>query len=253
MKTLCTMAKAVQSTSSRMCRVTTQLASRDRLRTKRFQMVDNLFSSSLVSWLNSSSSRRDRFKVSEIYSRTYNVEGDGNKKLEMINKLPSNGGSTVVPRQGHYEGMTSVYSANQPEEESHRDPEREADFDKAYNKLVKKFYNEQGPNLLIPEEDLHKAEQKGFDANEVQRKILEQQRKKEEKIKMIKQMQEEKELEGCTFAPQMLTKKKKKTDAEEKRDLNKFLDDQKKYMEKKEAKKNERKEQQMYFEQSVMN
>jgi hypothetical protein len=43
-------------------------------------------------------------------------------------------------------------------EEQCHDPEREADFDKAYNKLVKKFYQEQGPNLLIPEEDLHKAE-----------------------------------------------------------------------------------------------
>ncbi len=32
--------------------------------------------------------------------------------------------------------------------------------------------------------------------------------RKEEKIRVMKQMQEEKELEGCTFAPQMLTKKK---------------------------------------------
>jgi len=38
------------------------------------------------------------------------------------------------------------------------DPEREADFGKAYNKLVRKFYQEQGPNLLIPEEDLYKVE-----------------------------------------------------------------------------------------------
>lgn len=35
-------------------------------------------------------------------------------------------------------------------------------------------------------------------------------------------MREEKELEGCTFAPQMATKKKNT----EKRDLNKFLEDQ---------------------------
>lgn len=39
------------------------------------------------------------------------------------------------------------------------DPEREADFNKAYSKLVKKFYNETGANLLIPDEDLYKAEQ----------------------------------------------------------------------------------------------
>lgn len=44
----------------------------------------------------------------------------------------------------------------------------------------------------------------------------------------MKQMQEEKELEGCTFAPQMKTKKKNQP---EKRDLSKFLEDQQKYLE----------------------
>ena len=28
------------------------------------------------------------------------------------------------------------------------------DFDAAYGKLVKKFYNEEGANLLIPQEDM---------------------------------------------------------------------------------------------------
>ena len=104
------------------------------------------------------------------------------------------------------------------------DPEREQDFGKAYNKLVKKFYHEQGPNLLIPEEDLHKAEQKGLDIREVQRRIVEDAQRKEEKIRIMKQMQEEKELEGCTFAPVMKTKKKN-ANGGEKRDLNKFLED----------------------------
>lgn len=44
---------------------------------------------------------------------------------------------------------------------------------------------------------------------------------------MMKEIQEQKALEGCTFAPEMPTKKGKKQ--EEKRDLNKFLEDQKKY------------------------
>ena len=44
------------------------------------------------------------------------------------------------------------------EEPMNQDPEREADFGKAYKQLVQKFYKEQGPNLLIPEEDLYKAE-----------------------------------------------------------------------------------------------
>ncbi len=37
----------------------------------------------------------------------------------------------------------------------------------------------------------------------------------------MKEIKEQKELEGCTFAPQMLAKKKNP----EKRDINKFLDD----------------------------
>lgn len=39
---------------------------------------------------------------------------------------------------------------------------------------------------------------------------------------MLKAIQEEKELEGCTFAPKMVAKKK---NTGEKRDLNKFLED----------------------------
>lgn len=135
------------------------------------------------------------------------------------------------------------------EEQMLADPECEADFDKAYNKLVKKFYQEQGPNLLIPEEDLYKADQRGLDIGEVQKKIQEDQRRKDEKIRMLKQIQEEKELKGCTFAPQMLTKKKNQG---EKRDLNKFLEDQQKYLELKQKKQLERKEKALQSEQSVM-
>ncbi len=58
-----------------------------------------------------------------------------------------------------YESTGAALSiVNEEQAFGHHDPEREADFDKAYNKLVKKFYQEQGPNLLIPEEDLHKLD-----------------------------------------------------------------------------------------------
>ena len=58
---------------------------------------------------------------------------------------------------------------------------------------------------------------------ELSSKINEQLKRKEERLKIMKQMKEEKELEGCTFAPERVTKKKNKND--EKRDLQKFLDD----------------------------
>ena len=34
------------------------------------------------------------------------------------------------------------------------DVEGTKNFDKAYDKLIKKFYNEEGANLLIPQEDM---------------------------------------------------------------------------------------------------
>ena len=69
---------------------------------------------------------------------------------------------------------------------------------------------------------------------------------KEEKIREQKMLQEQKELEGCTFAPKIYTKKKvvkvEETTAEEKRDLGKFLQDQKRYEDHRQMKQNQRKE-----------
>ena len=56
-------------------------------------------------------------------------------------------------------------------------------FDKAYDKLVKKFYNEEGANLLIPQEDMmiHEFKEENkvvFNIEERQKKYAEQERKK---------------------------------------------------------------------------
>ena len=156
----------------------------------------------------------------------------------MISKLPSATlpSNIQLQNQSKMSGGEYLPVVNEEPIQPH-DPEYEKDFSKAYNKLVKKFYNEQGPNLLIPEEDLFRAEQRGFNVEDVQKRILEDQRKKEEKIRMMKAIKEEQELEGCTFAPQMVAKKKG-----EKRDMNKFLEDQNKYLELKRQREQERKE-----------
>ena len=57
----------------------------------------------------------------------------------------------------------------------------------------------------------------------------------------MKGILEEKEMDGCTFAPQLATKKKKKNQAEP-RNMQKFLEDQAKYEEQRRQKLNERKE-----------
>ena len=42
------------------------------------------------------------------------------------------------------------YYQEEPEEHQHHEIEGTKDFGRAYDKLVKKFYNEEGANLLIP-------------------------------------------------------------------------------------------------------
>ncbi len=52
------------------------------------------------------------------------------------------------------------------------DPEHEADFKKAYLKLVKKVYDEQGGNILITQDELDKAAAKeGFRQEEFAARI----------------------------------------------------------------------------------
>lgn len=93
------------------------------------------------------------------------------------------------------------------------------DFKKAYDKLVEKFYHEEGANLMIPEQDLVQHEldkmyKPKFNAKETQRRIDEQRRKKEDKIRNAQYEKEMKELEECSFAPIIYTKKNKKRKTE---------------------------------------
>lgn len=97
----------------------------------------------------------------------------------------------------------------------HDDVEGIKNFDRAYDKLVKKFYHEEGANLLIPQEDLimHEYNMQNkvkVDVEDHQRRIREQQRKKDEKIRLAQLEKEQKELEECSFAPNVKAKKAKK-------------------------------------------
>lgn len=53
---------------------------------------------------------------------------------------------------------------------------------------------------------------------------------------MAQEIKAQQEVDGCTFAPVMYTKKKKQSEQQEPRDVNKFLEDQKKYLEMKKIK-----------------
>lgn len=118
----------------------------------------------------------------------------------MVQKLMSTQSNPPYNAQLHkLDNDTGLQTVD--EEGNGHDPEKEADFGRAYQKLVSKFYKEQGGNILIPDMDLEMVDAAKVDIGEVQRRIIESQKKKDEKIRIMKAIQEEKEIEGCTFAP----------------------------------------------------
>jgi len=55
--------------------------------------------------------------------------------------------------------------------------------------------------MRVEEEDHFSNPARGFDPQEVKKKIEEQNKRKEEKLEKLRKEKEAKELEGCTFAP----------------------------------------------------
>jgi hypothetical protein len=94
-------------------------------------------------------------------------------------------------------------------EDQKPDPENEQDFGVAYKKLVKKLNAESGGNMLVPESDLFKLHNSvPLNMEEVSEKIQSFQDKKRQKIQFMKELQAQKELEECNFAPTIATRKK---------------------------------------------
>lgn len=67
---------------------------------------------------------------------------------------------------------------------------------------------------MIPEEDLliHEYMEQNkikIDINKQQRKIEEAQRRKEDKIRIAQAQQQQREMEECSFAPQLVSRKKR--------------------------------------------
>ena len=113
-----------------------------------------------------------------------------------------------------------------------KNPENEADFKKAYSKLISKIASSQGkeePQLLVTENDIKKIEeekQKAENAKGFQDRVQNHTEKIKKKRDLVKEELEEKEMRECTFAPKTLRKT-------EKRRLEDFLKDQQRHLEKK--------------------
>ena len=70
-----------------------------------------------------------------------------------------------------------------------------------------------GGNVLVPTEDYNLAmeSERKVDLNRVQKDIEKRKMKQEMREREAKAEREAKELEGCTFAPQIFTKKRRPT------------------------------------------
>jgi hypothetical protein len=123
------------------------------------------------------------------------------------------------------------------EHDPNHDPESMRDFRSAYDKLVEKMYMEQGNDLLLNREEYEKAMEKKELRKQLKERTDERMKKfnenKRRKMELIKQENEKKELENCTFKPQLITK-----NAGQRRNLEQFLHDQRKHEEEKALKRN---------------
>jgi hypothetical protein len=137
------------------------------------------------------------------------------------------------------------------EEQHDKDPEQERDFRNAYDQLVEKMFIEQGNDLLISQEEYAKAMQK----KELRKNLKERtdervkdfQENKRRKMEMIKHENEKKEMEHCTFKPQMMTRSDRPQ-----RNLDEFLEAQRKHEEDKALKRNILLEQESQVEAGII-
>ena len=102
------------------------------------------------------------------------------------------------------------------------DPEFHKDFDSAYNKLVEKLYQDQGSNYLLSQDEIHKLEHtKELNEEAFRTRITEFEDRKKVRLSKMQDYAKEKEVEGCTFKPDMVTA----SDQHRKRTLKQFLAD----------------------------
>jgi len=94
-------------------------------------------------------------------------------------------------------------------------------------KLVEKFSKEDCVAALVPEKDFKKfQETEKLDVKMLSSKIAEFEERRRVKVQILKEQKQHKEIEDCTFAPQMVARTSK---AKEQRNLEEFLKDQKEF------------------------
>ena len=86
------------------------------------------------------------------------------------------------------------------------DSEFHRDFDAAYNKLVEKLYQDQGSNYLLSHDEINKLEHmKELNQDDFRARITEFEDRKRNRLAKMQDYAKEKEVEGCTFKPELVT------------------------------------------------
>lgn len=176
----------------------------------------------------------------------------GIKRATNVNYRESHG-EAFEDIQGPYEEDDYLVVGHEVivEEQEDNDPEQRKDFGSAYDQLVERMHYEQGNNLLLNQFELEKAmEKKELRKHLKQRaghRIKDFQENKRRKMELIKQENSNKELEECTFKPKMVTKP-----VARRRNLDEFLEDQRKHEEDKALKRNILLEQESQVEAGII-
>ena len=94
------------------------------------------------------------------------------------------------------------------------DVEQIKDFNTAYEKLVEKFYHKEAATLLVPTEDVlnmakNQKNKVKVNMEDRQRRIEEQRKRKEERMKLAQIEKEKKEMEECSFTPKIYARRKR--------------------------------------------
>lgn len=135
--------------------------------------------------------------------------------------------------------------------EEENEPEVQRDFKSAYDKLVEKVHSEQGMNLLLNQYELEQAIKKKELRKQLKEHTDERIRKfnenKRRKMELIKQENEMKEMDNCTFKPQLVAQPINK-----RRNFDEFLESQRKHEEDKALKRNIMLEQESQVETGVI-
>lgn len=187
-------------------------------------------------------SQRSTKIKNQLARQTENQPRDSSAQRASPNRFTASNYNYRVPNresQGEeaYEEDDYIVAEHEIITEEIFDPEGLKDFKNAYSQLVRKVHLEQGNDLLLNQDEyedaLKRKELRKQLDDRTNDRIKAFNENKRRKMELIKQENEKKELENCTFKPQLVAKPLK-----ERRNFEQFLADQQKHEEDKALKRN---------------